>query len=163
MQQCVGHRMTERPGLKRTSQIMSFQPPFYVQGYQPPDQAASRVLPPQIPLLQRLSLRICSHRGFSQSRDPMPQDGSPKPPKPLWDGMVAKRQSKHRWAKHGYICQCLDNDGALLHLQVPHATAEGNQTSLPHQSLHSTPPQLSAASDHGLPHHWGNDSSAPGL
>ena len=34
------HRTIERPGLKRTTTIMEFQPPCYVQGCQPPDQAA---------------------------------------------------------------------------------------------------------------------------
>ena len=34
------HKITEWPGLKRTSKIISFQAPCYVQGRQPPDQAA---------------------------------------------------------------------------------------------------------------------------
>ena len=34
------HRIIEWPGLKRTTMIIEFQPPCYVQGHQPPDQAA---------------------------------------------------------------------------------------------------------------------------
>ena len=34
------HRIIEWPGLKRTSKVIWFQPPCYVQGRQPPDQAA---------------------------------------------------------------------------------------------------------------------------
>jgi len=34
------HRIIEWPGLNRTTKIMWFQPPCYVQGRQPPDQAA---------------------------------------------------------------------------------------------------------------------------
>ena len=34
------HRIMEWPGLKRTTVIMEFQLPCYVQGHQPPDQAA---------------------------------------------------------------------------------------------------------------------------
>jgi len=33
-------RIIEWPGLKRTTMIIEFQPPCYVQGCQPPDQAA---------------------------------------------------------------------------------------------------------------------------
>jgi len=33
------HRIIEWPGLKRTTVMMEFQPPCYVQGHQPPDQA----------------------------------------------------------------------------------------------------------------------------
>jgi len=34
------HRIIEWPGLKRTTMIIQLQPPCYVQGHQPADQAA---------------------------------------------------------------------------------------------------------------------------
>ena len=34
------HRIIEQPGLKRSTMIIEFQPPCYVQGRQTPDQAA---------------------------------------------------------------------------------------------------------------------------
>mgnify|MGYP001854006266 CR=1 FL=1 len=37
----VAHRIIEWPGLKRTTMIIEFQPPYYVQGHQPHDQASS--------------------------------------------------------------------------------------------------------------------------
>ena len=40
------HRIIEWSGLKRTTVIISFQPPSYVQGYQPPDQAAQSHIRP---------------------------------------------------------------------------------------------------------------------
>jgi len=46
------HRIIERPGLKRTSQIIQFQPPCYVQGHQPPDQAAQSRIQPGLECLQ---------------------------------------------------------------------------------------------------------------
>jgi len=36
----VSLRIIEWPGLKRTTMVIWFQPPCYVQGCQPPDQAA---------------------------------------------------------------------------------------------------------------------------
>ena len=40
------HRITEWPELKRTTMIIEFQPPRYVQGCQPPDQAAQSHIQP---------------------------------------------------------------------------------------------------------------------
>jgi len=40
------HRITEWPGLKRTKMIIKFQPPCYVQGHQPPAQAAQSHIQP---------------------------------------------------------------------------------------------------------------------
>jgi len=40
------HRIIEWPGLKRTPMIIEFQPPCYVQGGQPPDQAAQSHIQP---------------------------------------------------------------------------------------------------------------------
>ena len=34
------HIIIEWPGLRRTSKVIQFQPPSYVQGRRPPDQAA---------------------------------------------------------------------------------------------------------------------------
>ena len=44
------HRITEWPGLKRTTMIIEFQPP-YVQGCQPPDQAAQSHIQPGLQCL----------------------------------------------------------------------------------------------------------------
>jgi len=46
------HRITEWPGLKRTTVIIEFQPPCYVQGHQPPDQAAQSHIHPGLECLQ---------------------------------------------------------------------------------------------------------------
>ena len=40
-------QVTEWPGLKRTAMIIQFQPPCYVQGHQPPDQAAQSHIQPE--------------------------------------------------------------------------------------------------------------------
>jgi len=40
------HRIIECPGLKRTTMIITFQPPCYVQGHQPQDQAAQSHIQP---------------------------------------------------------------------------------------------------------------------
>ena len=40
----------EWPALKRTTMIMEFQPPCYVQGCQPPDQAAQSHIQPGLDL-----------------------------------------------------------------------------------------------------------------
>jgi len=46
------HRITEWPGLKRTTMIIEFQPLCYVQGHQPPDQAAQSHIQPGLECLQ---------------------------------------------------------------------------------------------------------------
>jgi len=46
------HRIIEWPGLKRTTMIISFQPPCYLQGCQPPDQAAQSHIQPGLECLQ---------------------------------------------------------------------------------------------------------------
>jgi len=46
------HRIIELPGLKRTTVIIWFQPPRYVQGRQPPDQAAQSHIHPGLECLQ---------------------------------------------------------------------------------------------------------------
>ena len=43
------HGILEWPGLKRTTMINGFQPPCYVQGHQPPDQAAQSHIQPWMP------------------------------------------------------------------------------------------------------------------
>ena len=45
------HRIIEWPGLERTS-VIEFQPPCYVQGCQPPDQAAQSHIQPGLECLQ---------------------------------------------------------------------------------------------------------------
>ena len=45
-------RIVEWPGLKRTTVIVEFQPPCYVQGRQPPDQAAQSHIQPGLECLQ---------------------------------------------------------------------------------------------------------------
>jgi len=46
------HRIIEWPGLKRTTMIINFQPPCYVQGHQPPDQTAQSHIQPGLECLQ---------------------------------------------------------------------------------------------------------------
>jgi len=48
--------ITEWPGLKRATMIIWFQPPCYVQGHQPPDQAAQSHIQPGLECLQRWSI-----------------------------------------------------------------------------------------------------------
>ena len=47
------HRVIEWPGLKRTTVIIEFQPPRYVRGHQPLDQAAQSHIQPGLECLQR--------------------------------------------------------------------------------------------------------------
>jgi len=51
-QKSWNHRIIEWPGLKRTIMIIEFQPPCYVQGRQPPDQAAQSHIQPGLECLQ---------------------------------------------------------------------------------------------------------------
>jgi len=46
------HRIIEWPGLKRTTMFIWFQPPCYVQGRQPADQAAQSHIQPGLQCLQ---------------------------------------------------------------------------------------------------------------
>ena len=46
------HKIVEWPGLKRTTMIIEFQPPCYVQGRRPPDQAAQSHIQPGLECLQ---------------------------------------------------------------------------------------------------------------
>ena len=46
------HRIIESPGLKRTTMITWFQSPCYVQGRQPPDQAAQSHIQPGLKFVQ---------------------------------------------------------------------------------------------------------------
>jgi len=46
------HRITEWPGLKRTTMIIEFQPPCHGQGHQPPDQAAQSHIQPGLERIQ---------------------------------------------------------------------------------------------------------------
>jgi len=46
------HRIIERPGLKRTTMIIEFQPLCYVQGHQPPNQAVQSHIQPGLECLQ---------------------------------------------------------------------------------------------------------------
>ena len=46
------HRITKWPGLKRTTMIIEFQPPCYVQGRQPPHQAAQSHIQPGLECFQ---------------------------------------------------------------------------------------------------------------
>ena len=46
------HRIIERPGLKRTTMIIEFQPPCHVQGRQPLNQAAHSHIQPGLECLQ---------------------------------------------------------------------------------------------------------------
>jgi len=49
---CCCHRILEWPGLKSTTVVTEFQPPCYVQGCQPPDQAAQSHIQPGLECLQ---------------------------------------------------------------------------------------------------------------
>jgi len=51
-----GHRIVEWPGLKRSTMIIEFQPPCYVQGHQPQDQAAQSHIQPGLEGSLALSL-----------------------------------------------------------------------------------------------------------
>jgi len=46
------HRIIQWLSLKRTATIIQFQPPCYVQGHQPPDQAAQSHIQPGLECLQ---------------------------------------------------------------------------------------------------------------
>ena len=46
------HRILEWPGLKRTTVLIEFQPPRYVQGHQPLDQATQSHIQPGLECLQ---------------------------------------------------------------------------------------------------------------
>jgi len=48
----IFRRVIQWPGLKRTTKIISFQPPCYVQGRLPPDQAAQSHIRPGPECLQ---------------------------------------------------------------------------------------------------------------
>jgi len=48
----IPHRIKEWPGLKVTSKIIEFQPPCYVPGHQPADQAAQSHIQPGLECLQ---------------------------------------------------------------------------------------------------------------
>jgi len=58
------YRITEWPGLKRTTMIIEFQPPCYVQGRQSPDQAAQSHIQPGLECIlvraSTASLAACS-------------------------------------------------------------------------------------------------------
>jgi len=56
LNEIVYHRIIERPGLKRTTMIIKFQPPCYVQGRQPPDQQPTTRLPRAQTRLPRVKL-----------------------------------------------------------------------------------------------------------
>jgi len=58
----INHRIIEWPGLKRTTMIFYFQPPCYVQGHQPPDQAARRHIQPGLECTQEWGI----HNVFGQ-------------------------------------------------------------------------------------------------
>ena len=51
-QTCKTHRIIEWSGLKGTTMIIEFQPPYYVQGRQPPEQAAQSHIQPGLECLQ---------------------------------------------------------------------------------------------------------------
>ena len=74
----------EWPGLKRTTTIIEFQPPCYVQGRQPPDQAAQSHIQPGLQCPQGWGIHsllgqpvpVCHHpRG-----EELPPNIQPKPP-----------------------------------------------------------------------------------
>jgi len=46
------YHIIEWPGLKRTTMTIEFQSPCYVQGHQPPDQAAQSHIQPSLECLQ---------------------------------------------------------------------------------------------------------------
>ena len=60
--------ITEWPGLKRTTMIIQFQPPCYVQGHQPLDQAARSHIQPGLECLQEHDDLL----GFSFSKNCRP-------------------------------------------------------------------------------------------
>jgi len=57
-------RIIEWPGLKRTTMIIQFQPPCYVQGRQPQDQAAQSHIQPGLECLQGWGI----HNGWLYGR-----------------------------------------------------------------------------------------------
>jgi len=52
LRKAISHRIIECPELKRTTMIIEFHPPCYVQGHQPPDQAAQSHIQPGLECLQ---------------------------------------------------------------------------------------------------------------
>ena len=57
------HRVTEWPGLKRTTTIIYFQPPCCVQGHQPPGQAAQSHIQPGLQCPQGWGIHKLLGRG----------------------------------------------------------------------------------------------------
>ena len=83
--QFVHHRIIEWPGLKRTTMIIHFQPPCYVQGCQPPDQPAQRLVYTEC----RLWSKFNNWKG-------------PFQPKPFCDSMIL--QNNLQWVRSD--CDC---------------------------------------------------------
>ena len=73
LKQGTTNRITEWPGFKRTTMIIQFQPPCYVQGRQPPDQAAQSHIQPGLEclLVQFMEGRLSSlaHATLSPAKD----------------------------------------------------------------------------------------------
>jgi len=64
------HRITERPGLKRTSKIISFQPPCHGYGHQPLDHAAQSHVQPCLKCYQRWGIHNLSEQPVPESHHP---------------------------------------------------------------------------------------------
>ena len=84
LQMSVFHSIIELPGLKRTTMTIQFQPPCYVQGRQPPDQAAQSHIQPGLECLQGWDIHsllgqpvpVCHHPLCEK----LPPNIQPKPP-----------------------------------------------------------------------------------
>ena len=77
------HRIIEWPGLKRTTVIIQFQAPCYVQGCQPPDQAAQSHIQPGLECLQGSIHNLLGQpvpMRHHPLREKLPPNISPKPP-----------------------------------------------------------------------------------
>ena len=74
----------EWPGLKRSTMIIEFQPPCYVQGRQPPDQAAQSHIQPGLECLQGWGIHNLLGQSVPVSHHPLceklPPNIQPKPP-----------------------------------------------------------------------------------
>jgi len=76
--------ITEWLGLKRTTMIISFQPPCCVQGHQPPDQAAQSHIQPGLECLQGWGIHSLLGQPVPVRHHPLgeklPPNIQPKPP-----------------------------------------------------------------------------------
>jgi len=99
------HRIIEWPGLKRTSKIIEFQPPCYVQGRQPLHQAAQSHIQPGLECLQGWGIHNPQPPFLSESQN---TSG--------WSMLAQKYREELTWMKESTVCpkQKLTNNPKYL-------------------------------------------------